>query len=179
MTYRLDINRYWGWLFAWGIILIILGIMAISAAAFTTFLSIFLLSTLLIIGGLIVLIDTFKHWWGHWGAFLFHLLLAILYLAAGIFLYKHPWSAIVSITLILGIIYTTLGIFRIIGSFSLQLPRWGWILLNGFISLILGLLIIGNWPASSLYIIGLFIGIDLFFWGWTYLMIAIAMKNLS
>jgi uncharacterized membrane protein HdeD (DUF308 family) len=62
------------------------------------------------------------------------------------------------------------GVFRLTFAAALQAPRWGWGWLNGALSLGIGILIIMSWPVSSLYIIGLFIGIDLIFTGWTYIM---------
>ena len=53
------------------------------------------------------------------------------------------------------------GLFQIVGSVALALPGWGWQVADGFITLVLGLLVLAEWPASGLWVIGLFIGIDL------------------
>ncbi len=175
-TKQLDLafQKNWGWFLAWGIILVIIGITAISAATLFTLVSIFLLGTLLLAGGIVSIIDSFVFWWRKWLGFILHLLLAILYIAAGIMLMYRPIAGAVSITLMLGIFYLILGCLRIIYFIATKTPLWGWGLMNGIISLILGILILASWPSSSFYILGLFIGIDLLFWGWSYIMASIA-----
>jgi len=76
--------------------------------------------------------------------------------------------------LLLGILYLALGAFRTAYVVSHHVPKRLWHLFNALISFILGILILANWPASSLYIIGLFVGIDLFFTGLVYIMGALA-----
>jgi uncharacterized membrane protein HdeD (DUF308 family) len=66
------------------------------------------------------------------------------------------------------------GCFRIIVALSMRFPQWGWMLCNGVVTLILGLLIWRQWPGSALWIIGLFIGLDLIFTGWARVMLALA-----
>ena len=71
-------------------------------------------------------------------------------------------TAAALLTLILGASLLASGIMRIILAFSMkQETPWIWILLSGVITLLLGLLILAHWPVSSLYILGLFLGIDL------------------
>lgn len=162
----------------WGLVLIVLGILAISATTLTTILSVFFLGLLILISGIVIIIDTFSFWWNKWYGFSLHLLMGILSSAGGILLITHPLSASIPLTLLLGILFILTGIIRIAYSTSLRSPRWGWIFISGMISLLLGILIMSNWPASSLYIIGLFVGIDLLFFGWAYVMAAFAARNL-
>lgn len=172
-------GRNWIWFLLWGIAVTILGLFAISATTLTTIITVLTLGLLLILGGIIVIFDAFTFWRGKGSGFYMHVLMGILYLLAGSILIKNPLAGSVSITLLLGIAYTLLGLFRIIYSLSIRLPRWSWSLFNGLVTLLLGILIMASWPASSLYIIGLFVGIDLVFCGWAYIMTAIAAKNHS
>jgi uncharacterized membrane protein HdeD (DUF308 family) len=89
-----------------------------------------------------------------------------------------PLVTSVSLTLLLGIFYTIVGISRIAFSSSVRLPQWKWGFSNGLISLLLGILILANWPDSSLYIIGLFVGVDLLFCGLAYVMVALTARSL-
>lgn len=175
--YLAALNKNWLWFLLWGIAITALGIFAISATTFTTVVTVIVLGLLLLFGGVIVAIDAFTFWRGKGSAFVIHVIMAILYLIAGWILIKNPLEGSVSITFLLGVAYIILGIFRIIYSLSMQMLRWGWSLFNGIITLLLGILIMAAWPASSLYIIGLFVGIDLIFCGWAYIMVAIAAKN--
>lgn len=177
--YLTAFSKNWGWFFIWGLLLLILGVVAISAATLTTILSVLFLGFLLLISGIVIIIDTFSFWWHKWSGFILHLILGILYVAVGVMLIKSPLSASISLTLLLGAFYLTIGIFRIIYSLSVRVPRWGWSFFNAIISLLLGILILSSWPQSSLFIIGLFVGIDLIFTGWVYIMAALAARSLT
>lgn len=169
-------GKNWRRFFLWGIGMVILGYLAISAATFTTLLSVVFIGFLLFFSGAIVAVDTLTFWWGKWSGFFIHLLVAILYLSVGVMLMQNPIEGSVSLTLLLGVFFIVTGLIRILLS-SLKTPRWKWALLNGIVTLILGVLIISHWPASSLFIIGLFVGIDLLFFGLAYLMSALAARN--
>ena len=60
---------------------------------------------------------------------------------------------------------------------SLRLPHWGWPLASGILNVLLGLLIWAQWPLSGLWVIGLFVGIELIFSGWMWVMIALALRS--
>jgi uncharacterized membrane protein HdeD (DUF308 family) len=134
---------------------------------------------LLVLSGGVLLLDTFGFWWKKWSGFFLHLIVSLLYLGVGFSLLMYPVEASVSLTLFLGIFYILAGVLRIGFAATLKTPRWGWAWFNGIVTLILGVLILSNWPASGLFIIGLFVGIDLLFAGWTFLMFAWAGHRLS
>lgn len=173
----LGLSRNWGWMLLWGLVLIALGCVAISAATLTTILSVIFLGVIIFIAGVVLLIDSFKSWWGRWGGFFLHLIVSLLYLAVGAMLIQNPISGSVSLTLLLGAFFLVIGVFRIIYSLSFLLPQWGLTLLSGIISLTLGILILSNWPVSGLFVIGLFIGIDLLVAGFTYVIFALTIRN--
>lgn len=175
---QLVFGKNWGFFLIWGLALVILGLVAIAAASFTTLVSVIMIGIFLLIAGVVVLVDTFSFWWGKWAGFTVHLLMGILYAAVGLMLIQNPLSGSISLTLLLGILYLILGVFRTIYSLSIQAPRWGWSFFNGLVTTALGLLILCDWPASSLFIIGLFVGIDLLFCGWAYVMAALAARAL-
>ena len=68
------------------------------------------------------------------------------------------------------------GLFRIVAALSLRLPNWGWQLLRGFVTLLLGVLIYRAWPFSGLWVIGLFVGIEMIFYGWAWIMLALEVR---
>jgi uncharacterized membrane protein HdeD (DUF308 family) len=59
----------------------------------------------------------------------------------------------------------------------MRFPNWGWVLLSGIVTFMLGVLIKWNWAVSGLWIIGLFIGIDMIFRGWSYVMLFLAARK--
>lgn len=162
-----------------GIALIILGLLAIVGAEFTTLLSVMVLGFIIFLGGAIIAFDTFSFWWGKWSGFFLHLVVAVLYLFAGIYLIRNPILSSITLTYMLGFIYVALGVFRILLTPAVRSPRWGWGFFNGIITLILGILIILSLPSSALWIIGTFIGIDLVFTGLNYVMAASAAQKLA
>jgi uncharacterized membrane protein HdeD (DUF308 family) len=167
-----------GKFFLWGILLMMLGVLAISTCTFTTLVSVMVLGFFLLFAGCVVILDTFTFWHGRDHGFVLHLLAGILYLAAGLLLLSNPIEGSISITFLLGVIYTVLGLTRIFFSTALRLPYWGWTLSNGIITLLIGILILMSWPASSLFIIGLFVGIDIFFCGLAYTMASVAASKM-
>lgn len=175
-----DPNRFskrWGWFLFWGLILIFLGLVAIYFAAATTLISVMLLGIILIISGIVVAINSFLSWRHRWTSLFFHLFMGILYFIAGILLINRPLLGSVSITFVLGIFYVVVGCIRIVSSLSTRVPNRGWSLFNGVIALLLGILILANWPASSLFILGLFVGIDLLILGWTFVIGSFAARK--
>lgn len=169
----------WALFLLWGILLVALGCFAIVAATTATMLSIIVLGFVIFFSGAVMLVDTTSFWWGRWAGFFIHLIISLLYLLVGLTLIFNPVESSISITFLLGVFYLIVGIFRIFYSIGLQTPRWGWALFNGIITLVLGILILASWPASSLFIIGLFVGIDLIFVGWAYVMASLAGKSIA
>lgn len=165
----LSFNKNWGWFLLWGILLLILGLVAISAATITTLVSVVLIGSVILIAGIVIMVDAFSFWWHKWGGFFLHLFIGILYVVVGGWIITKPVLGSISLTLLLGFFYLLLGLFRVTYATSVQAPGWGWGVLNGLISLLIGVLILISWPASSLFILGLFIGIDLVFSGLVYI----------
>jgi uncharacterized membrane protein HdeD (DUF308 family) len=171
------IRGNWGWILALGIIEIVVGTLAIAMPFAGSLASIVVLSTLLIVAGIAQLVGAF--WTRDWSGFFLNLLMGVLYLAVGLVFLRHPADALKFVTLLLACALMVSGLFRIIGSLMYQFPQWGWTLLSGIINLILGIYIYGLWPLDSIFVIGLFVGIDLIFTGWTWVALALAVKNLG
>ena len=156
-----------------GVVLIALGILAMVLSQYTTLLSMMILGVMFIAAGVFVTYDAFASWWGKSQGFFVHFITGILYLILGILLLVRPMVSAISLTLLMAIFFIMIGTFRVILSPMLRYPRWGWSFLSGLITLILGIMILLQLPASGLMIIGLFVGVDLFMWGWTYLTLAL------
>lgn len=160
-----------------GIILVLLGILAIFGANYATLTSIIFFGILLAIGGVLQIIYAF---WGREGhGFAQTLLSGLLYAIVGLVFITHPTASAVALTLLLAVFYTVSGIFKIVMSLTHRIAQWGWLLFSGIVSLGLGLLIWAEWPTIGLWLIGLFIGIDLIFVGWFWVMLGIMAKKLS
>jgi uncharacterized membrane protein HdeD (DUF308 family) len=171
------IRGNWGWILALGIIEIVVGTLAIGMPFAGSLATIAALSALLIIGGVAQLVGAF--WTREWSGFFFSLLMGVFYLVVGVMFLRHPGEAMMAVTMLLACGFMIGGLFRIIGSLMYRFPQWGWTLLGGAISLALGIYIYSQWPFDSFVIPGLFVGIDLVFTGWTWVMLALAVKNLG
>jgi uncharacterized membrane protein HdeD (DUF308 family) len=151
------------WLMAMGIGLIILGLTALYAAIATTLVSVLFLGMILIFAGVFQGVFAFTS--GQWSGFALHLLLAVLYVLGGIYLILNPVAGAVTLTILLGFLFLASGLFRVVGSISMRSKGWGWALFSGIITTAVGLYVVFNLPAASLFLIGIFVGVDLIFYG--------------
>jgi uncharacterized membrane protein HdeD (DUF308 family) len=151
----------WGWIVALGVVYLLAGFIALGSVVVATVASVLVVGVMMmIIAGVAEVFSAFQV--KSWGKFLLWVLLGALYIIAGFVTFENPLLAAALLTLILGASLVASGIMRIILAFSMkQETPWIWILLSGVITLLLGLLILAHWPVSSLYILGLFLGIDL------------------
>jgi uncharacterized membrane protein HdeD (DUF308 family) len=173
-----SVHKHWGWFLFLGIILIIAGTAAIMAPTYAGIGLALMLGWILVFAGAFQLIHSFGS--AGWGAFFWRFLGGLLYLAAGIMLLVYPLKGMITLTLILAILLIVQGIIRILGAFQFRhVTAWGWILVGGLLSLALGLMIYFQWPYSGLWILGLFLGIDLIFAGWSMVMLAIASRKVG
>ncbi|MDG2304030.1 MAG: HdeD family acid-resistance protein [Candidatus Binatia bacterium] len=171
-----NLKKNWGWYLALGIVLIVLGTIAISSSLLMTIASIVLLGWLMVFGGLAEAIHAF--WRKDWGGFFLDLLGGVLYFVVGGMLLANPAASAVALTLIIAMFLIIGGIFRIVAALAGKPPHWGWVLLSGGMSLALGLMIWAEWPVSGLWVIGLFVGIEMLFNGWSLVMLSLSAKNL-
>src|SRR5262249_36049919 len=113
-----------------------------------------------------------------WGGFFLSLLAGVLHLVAGFIVLNHPLEALLVYTLLMAVFFFVDGLFRIVGALAGRFHPWGWMLLNGVITLLLGVLIWRQWPLSGLYVVGLFVGINLIISGVTYIALGMPARNL-
>lgn len=174
---RAELRRQWGWLLTIGILVLVLGILAVVDSVLATVVSMLYVGWALVIAGVVFAVQAFR-FRAHGHLFL-HLLNAALALVVGVILILHPVAAAVTLTLLLAVYFVVAGIFRTVTALSVRVPGWGWGLVNGIVTLILGILIWTQWPVSGLWVIGLFVGIDLIVIGWTQIMTAFAARSLK
>src|ERR1700732_4381922 len=150
----------WGWIVALGVVYLLAGLVALGSVVMATVASVLLVGVMMIIAGVAEVFSAFQI--KSWGKFLLWALLGVLYIVAGFVTFENPLLAAALLTLILGASLVVSGIMRTILAFSMQRETpWIWVLLSGGIPLLVGLLILAHWPVSSLYILGVFLGIDL------------------
>lgn len=170
-----EMRKRWGWLLVLGICLLILGIIALADSVAVTVVSTLFFGWVLIIAGIVETIQAFRH--RSSGRLFLHVLNAVLAIVVGIMLLRNPVQGAMIFTLLLAVYFVVAAVFRIVMAFKLRdAPGWGWTLFDGIVTLILGILIWVQWPVSGLWVIGLFIGIDLIVVGWSQVMTALALR---
>lgn len=154
----------WGWIVALGVVYSIAGFIALGSVVTATVVSVFVVGIMMIVAGVFEVINSFQI--KTWGKFLFWLAIGILYIIGGFATFENPLLFAAFLTLILGFTLIVSGVARIFLAFSMKAEStWVWVLLSGIITLLLGGLIVARWPVNSLYILGLFLAIDLIFAG--------------
>lgn len=171
------LSKYWGWIFFIGIILVIIGAIAIATPFVATITSVVVFGWLLIFSGIIQLLYSF--FGRHTNSLFMQSFVALLTILIGILMVSNPTVTAMALTLLLAVFFLTAGIFKIYGAVVWRFPQWGWTLVSGILSFILGILILVHWPSSALWVIGLFIGIDLIFTGWSLMAGSFVFKKLS
>ena len=166
------ISKGWGWLLALGIISLILGVIGLGMTVALTVVSVIFFGALLLVGGVIQLFDAFKH--PGWKSTFWHVLIALLYLVGGIILVGDPVGGSVALTLVVAAMLVASGIFRAVMAFHAKgVAGWGWLLFGAILSIVLGLMIFSSWPVSGLWVIGLFVAIELIINGWSCVIMAL------
>jgi uncharacterized membrane protein HdeD (DUF308 family) len=166
----------WGWLLAFGIVLLLLGIAAIVRSVTSTVVSMVFFGWLLVFASIIEFVDAFMV--GKWAGFFLHLLVAILFAVAGVLMLVKPVVSAEAATFVMSMFFLIGGLYELIYALWTHLHGWGWHALNGVIVSILGFLLIAQWPVSGLYAIGLFVGIDLIFYGWSWIALALDLHKM-
>jgi uncharacterized membrane protein HdeD (DUF308 family) len=169
------LRRVWGWLLLFGIILILMGIFAFAEPWFFSTAYVLWLGCLLIIAGILSILQALQT--RAWGGFFLALFTAILDLVIGVLMVTYPGDATVIMTLLLAAFFLVGGFFRIFFALAARFPGWGWSVLSGIIAVILGAMIWNRWPWSSVWVIGVFLGVELFFRGWALIMLALTARS--
>jgi len=161
----------------WSVLLIVFGFLALAAPMASSFGVAITIAWLVFFGGLVELVHAFQS--KGIGHILWKVLVAIFYIVAGIYLIANPALSLAGMTLALAIFFVAEGFVEVITYFSTRRSgSSGWILVNGIVTLALGLFIWSRWPATSLWLLGTVVGISLLMAGTTRLMMALAVRKL-
>ena len=169
-----EMTHNWGWFLLFGIGLLILGIVAIVRSVAATVVSMLFFGWLLLIGAGIEIVQTIMA--GRETGMFQHLAAAVLFGVVGFLIVWRPVASAEILTLLMGAFFLVSGLFQIVAPVMSALPDWGWHTLNGIITVLLGFLVLAQWPVSGLWVIGMFVGIDLFFYGIAWIAVALHLR---
>jgi uncharacterized membrane protein HdeD (DUF308 family) len=169
-----EIIHNWGWILVFGLGLVALGVAAIIRSVVATVVSMMFFGWLLLFAAGIEVAQTVIA--GRWTGMFQHLAAAILFGVVGLLIILRPVVTAEILTLLMGAFFLASGLFQIVAPALTSLPDWGWHVLNGIITLLLGLLVLAQWPVTGLWVIGMFVGIELVFYGVAWIALALHLR---
>src|SRR5262249_50968821 len=175
-----SVREHWVLFLIEGIVLVVLGLMAIIIPPLATIAVTIFLGWLFLISGIVGLVTTF--WARHAPGFWWSLLSAVLAIAAGIVLLGWPVRGAVSLTLLLIVFFIIEGVLSIMYAFEHKKElsgQWGWMLVSGIIDLILAAIILAGLPGTAEWALGLLVGINMLFGGTAMIAMALHARTAS
>lgn len=166
----------WGWLLFLGIVMVILGAIAIFIMPAATIGTVLVLGWLLVISGVIEMVHAIRV--QKWGGLFLHLVAGVLGILVGLLVVTHPIAGALAWTLLFAAFFTVIGLFRLLAAIYLKFSNWGWAVFDGIVTLGLGILLWAEWPWSGFWFMGLALGVSLILRGWSYIMLALALHSL-
>ena len=165
----------WGWIVALGVFYVIGGVVALGSVLMATVVTVTLVGLMMLLAGVIEFICAFQM--KSWGQFFVWMFMGALYAIAGVFTLMDPLLVAGILTLLIGAALLATGIVRIFIGFQMRAGPWGWVVVSGVVTTLLGVVILVHWPVSSLYVLGTFLGVDLLLAGMGWINIGLAVRK--
>lgn len=170
--------KHSGKLIAIGVLLVICGIIGLIAETAFSYASITILGVVAFVGGILIAAHAFQS--KGWRTFLIQSVFAAIYIGVGIFIWMAPLVALEGLTLWLAGLFLITGVLRIIAVTQNSAGNnLFWPVLSGVLSIVLGGLILYSWPASSLWLPGLLLAIELVLHGLACLFIGLVTREVA
>jgi uncharacterized membrane protein HdeD (DUF308 family) len=166
----------WRWFIALGVTLLVLGGLGLLMVGPLSLASTLTIGVLFLVGGVVQALHAFR--FQGWRSTASHAAGAVLYVVAGLLLLAQPLFGLVTITLFLGAIILAAGVMRIVIGFQHRGEQgWTWLLLSGVVGVLLGLLILSGLPGNAIWVLGLFVALELLMAGWSMVMMGVALRR--
>jgi uncharacterized membrane protein HdeD (DUF308 family) len=167
----------WGWFVALGVVLLLLGVLALGDVVVVTLISTIFIGAMLLVGGVFQVVHAFMV--KTWSGFLLSMLGGIVYAVGGLLIMNEPVQGALVITLFLIVALMIGGILRIVVAVRhREINGWWLMALSGVISVLIGFLLYASFPWSGLWVLGTLIGVELLVQGATWLMFGIALRRM-
>ena len=170
------LRGHWIWFVTLGVALVVLGTVALGSVAIASLAAAAAIGVLLLLGGAAEAVGAF--WCRCWSGFFLELLSGVLSIVVGLLFLRAPAGALAALTLLFACYLMVGGMFKIVAAVSYRFAAWGWSLAGGIIDMILCQIIWQEWPAPALWVIGLFVGINLLFRGFNWIALGLALRSL-
>jgi uncharacterized membrane protein HdeD (DUF308 family) len=177
LRHELDALRgNWFWFVILGGSLVVVGTVGLGSVMIAALAATAVIGVLLLLGGAAEAVGAFCCC--RWSGFFLELLSGALSIVVGLLFVRAPVGALAALTLLLARFLMVGGFLKIVAAVSYQFAAWGWSLAGGIIDVILAQMIWQGWPASALWVIGLFVGINLLFRGFNWIALGLALRSL-
>jgi uncharacterized membrane protein HdeD (DUF308 family) len=171
------IHRATTWSIVLSVLMIAAGLLAVFSPAVAGVAVTVFFGWLLIFSGILHLAFAWQA--GRPGAVVWEILIGVLYGGIGFYLLAQPVAGLESLTLALAIYLVIEGVLEFVLSFLLRpLPGSGWLLVDGFVTMVIAAMIVSAWPFSSVWAIGTLVGVSMFLSGMTRLMLSVAVRRI-
>ena len=164
------------WSLIWGALLIIFGVLAIGSPLLAAIAVNIVIAWLIVFAGAVHLVVAFHS--HRASSLIWKLLVGVAYLCFGVYLLLHPVLGVASLTLLLATLFLIEGILNIVLFARMRSARGSsWVLIDGIVTLVLGLMIYLQWPSSSAWAIGTLVGISMIISGVSRVMVSLAVRK--
>jgi|SRR5215471_6401738 len=162
----------------WGVLLIVFGMVAVGAPFVAAVAVSVAVAWLIILAGVVhLMLALHAH---RAGRLIWKILVGLAYIFFGVYLIMHPLLGVASLTLVLASLFLIEGILDVVLFFQMRPMRGSfWVLVEGTITLLLGLMIYRQWPSSSVWAIGILVGVSMIISGVTRVMLSLTMRKLA
>jgi uncharacterized membrane protein HdeD (DUF308 family) len=174
------VRRHWVLFLSEGIVLVILGVLALLAPVIASVAATVFFGWLLLLSGIVGLVTTFRA--RHAPGFWWSLLSAVIGIVAGVLLLGWPLLGTLSLTAVLIAFLLAEGAVSILYALEHRNAlsgRWGWMLTSGIIDVVLGVVLLLGLPGTAMWALGLLLGINLIFGGWALIFMALHARPAS
>jgi len=166
------------WSLAWGVLLIVLGVLAIGSPLLAAVAVSVVIAWLIMFAGAVHVVLAFHS--HRTGSLIWKLLVGLAYVFFGAYLITHPLLGVASLTLVLASLFLIEGVLDLMLFFKMRALRGAsWVLMDGIVTALLGLLIYIRWPSSSAWAIGTLVGVSMIISGITGVMLSLAVRKMT
>ncbi|MBA4187174.1 MAG: HDED protein [Planctomycetaceae bacterium] len=172
---RQMLRQSWGTFVGLGVLFALLGAAGLIYAGVATLVTILFVGWAFAIAGFAGVAHAIfrKGWCGFWLDLLSGLVTGLV----GIFIIMHPVAGASVLTGVIGVVFLVGGIFRLGAGVAMKNPYAGWFVMHGIVSILLGLMILSDWPNAAMWVIGTLVSIDLLMDGFRLISFGLVVKN--
>ena len=177
-TWLAEAKKNAGLLIFLGVLTVIFGVLAIAAPFVTGIAVSMFVGFLMVFMGIARVVHAVKS--KQWGTGIWGTIIGLLAVGAGLVILFRPGVGLAWLTLLLAIYFLVDGVCEIIAAFKIKPDQgWGWMLFNGVIALLLGIMIWRQWPVSGAWAIGVLVGVHILITGWTMIILGTGARRIA